>query len=539
VERTSIFHTPACSESRTLRRGSPFAEEDELISNEVADTWHWLGGMLFPTVEYGLFFLLSLLLSWGALALHRSLAPAGLARWLGRASDRCSHQLHKNILLLLSYLFYASWDWHFVPLLFAISCAGWLATRGIQHARPSGALRALSLLLGVTACLGVLVFYKYWAFLLQTLAALAAAFDVRLQLQVPTPYLPLGISFMTFHAISMMMDAWRHKLKEPVPFADALLYVSFFPQLIAGPILRASTFLPQLRRPPNPRRIDTARALLLITGGLFKKVVIANTLATWLVDDIFANPAAANASQVLLGIYGYAAQIYCDFSGYTDIAIGCALLLGYRFPANFNAPYTAASPQEFWRRWHISLSTWLRDYLYIPLGGSRGGPGAIQRNLMITMLLGGLWHGAAWNFVFWGAWHGGLLVLHRRWEMCWTHRNARWRHSAWWRWLSRLLLFHAVCLGWVLFRCPDLAAASQLLARLVDGAWTPHLPLGPLLCVLAGIGTQYLPRRWLLRLQLSFSRTQPVWRGLAFALALLLCEVLGPSEPAPFIYFQF
>lgn len=497
--------------------------------------------MLFPTVEYGLFFLASLLLSWGVLVLHRSLAPAGLAVRLGAISDRCSHQLHKSILLLLSYLFYACWDWHFVPLLFVISCCGWIATRGIQHIRreQAGVGRAAWLLLGVIACLGLLVYYKYSAFLLQNLVAVAAAFDIRLDLRVQTPFLPLGISFMTFHAISMMMDAWRDKLDEPVPFGDALLYVSFFPQLIAGPILRASTFLPQLRRPPNPRRIDTARALLLISAGLFKKVVIANTLATLLVDDVFANPASADASQVLLGIYGYAAQIYCDFSGYTDIAIGCALLLGYHFPANFNAPYTAASPQEFWRRWHISLSTWLRDYLYIPLGGSRGGHQAMQRNLMITMLLGGLWHGAAWNFVFWGAWHGGLLVLHRQWEFCWANRNATWRHSAWWRWLSRLLLFHAVCLGWVFFRSADFAAALQVLARLVDGVWSLNLPLGPLLCVLAGLGLQYLPRRWLLRLQLSFGRMQPVLRGLAFALALLLCEVLGPSEPAPFIYFQF
>ncbi|MET3131526.1 alginate O-acetyltransferase complex protein AlgI [Oxalobacteraceae bacterium GrIS 1.11] len=495
--------------------------------------------MLFPTVEYALFFLTALLLAWGALAMHRALAPARWAARLSARSDAFSHALHKTILLLLSYFFYGCWDWHFVPLLFGISLCGWLATRAIQHEGGRAGRRGWWLALGVCACLGLLAYYKYSAFFLQNLSTAAAAMGFDLGVQVQTPFLPLGISFMTFHAISMMMDAWRGKLDEPVPLADALLYVSFFPQLIAGPILRAATFLPQLRHPPDPRRIDTARALMLIVGGLFKKVVIANTLSTLLVDDVFSNPLSMSASHVLLGIYGYAAQIYCDFSGYTDIAIGCALLLGYRFAANFDAPYTAASPQEFWRRWHISLSSWLRDYLYIPLGGSRGGHWSTQLNLMITMLLGGLWHGAAWNFVLWGGWQGLLLIGHREWERYWAPRNARWRNSTWWRWVARALLFHAICLGWIFFRSPDFDSALAVLGRLWTGAWAWDLPPGPLLCALAGIGMQYLPQRWLLGLQIYCIRMQPLLRGAAFGLMLILCEVLGPSEPAPFIYFQF
>ena len=489
--------------------------------------------MLFPTVEYAAFFLLSLLLGWGALALTASGS--------GDTGPPYGHLLHKSILLLLSYVFYGCWDWRFLPLLFGISFVAWTATRLLQHGSASGAagLRRWSLTLGISACLALLGYYKYSAFVLQNISLLAARLGLGLDLRVTSPLLPLGISFMTFHAISMMMDAWRGKLDRPVPLLDALLYVSFFPQLIAGPILRASSFLPQLRVPPDPARIDTARALMLIAGGLFKKVVIANTLSTLLVDDVFSTPAAMSASQVLLGIYGYAVQIYCDFSGYTDIAIGCALLLGYRFPDNFNAPYTATSPQDFWRRWHISLSTWLRDYLYIPLGGSRRGRWPTQMNLMITMLLGGLWHGAAWNFVLWGGWHGLLLVLHREWERYWGGRAAPWRNGAVWRWSARLLLFHAVCLGWIFFRTPDMAAARDVLARLVDGAWHWDLPPGALLCVVAGITLQYVPARWLLALRLAGARWQPALRGALFASTLMLIEVLAPSAPAPFIYFQF
>ncbi|KAF7598356.1 MAG: membrane-bound O-acyltransferase family protein [Candidatus Dactylopiibacterium carminicum] len=471
--------------------------------------------MLFPTVEYALFFLLSLCAGWGLLRFHRA---------------------HKLALLGLSYVFYGFWDWAFVPLLFGISLWAWIATRGIQQ----GSRPRLWLALGVAGCLGVLAYYKYTGFLLQNLVTLAGDFGITLRLEYDSPMLPLGISFMSFHAISLMMDALRGKLHGKVALPDALLYVAFFPQLIAGPILRASQFLPQLQQAPDPTRIETGRALQLIFVGLFKKVVIANTLAGLIVDDVFANPGALSASQVLLGIYGYAVQIYCDFSGYTDIAIGCALLLGYRFPLNFNAPYTAASPQEFWHRWHISLSSWLRDYLYIPLGGSRKGSWRTRINLMVTMLLGGLWHGAAWNFVLWGGWHGLLLVLHRQWEGFWRGRtDGGWRASRWWPWVARLLLFHAVCLGWVLFRADSMDSVQAVLTQLFVGDWGWDLPLGAVLCVLLGIGLQYLPERWHLRWQLAAMRLQPLAHGAAFAALLVLIEVLGPSDPAPFIYFQF
>ncbi len=471
--------------------------------------------MLFPTVEYALFFMLALLLSWATI---RHLAA------------------HKHVLLILSYVFYGFWDWHFLPLLFLISCYGWFAAWGIVHSR----YRRICLAAGIVACLATLAWFKYLVFFLQNVVNISYALGHTVALDLSSPQLPLGISFMTFHAISLMMDVWRGKLKQVPSLPDVLLYVAFFPQLIAGPILRASTFLPQLQKTPDPDRIDTARALMLIASGLFKKVVIANSLATLLVDDVFANPSSMSASQVLLGIYGYAAQIYCDFSGYTDMAIGCALLLGYRFPENFNDPYKSATPQEFWRRWHISLSTWLREYLFIPLGGSHHGAMRTMANLMITMLLGGLWHGAAWNFVIWGAWHGLLRCVHSVWDQFWQVRvRMMWRESMYWRVCSRILLFHAVCLGWIFFRATDFDQARNVLSRLISGPWAADLAPGMLICVLVGIGLQYLPGRMLLRLRL-LAQHMPAWGlGGLFATALMMIEILGPSAPAPFIYFQF
>lgn len=471
--------------------------------------------MLFPTVEFALFFLFSLLVSWSTVR---------------------HHALHKTMLLVLSYVFYGFWNWHFLPLLFIISLYGWIASLGIA----SGRYARVWLVVGISACLLTLGWYKYLFFFAQNIVNLAAYIDIKLNVDIESPMLPLGISFMTFHAISLMMDVWRGKLRTVPSLPDVLLYVAFFPQLIAGPILRAAQFMPQLYTAPNSQRIETARALMLIAVGLFKKVVIANSLATLLVDDVFSQPAQHSASQTLLGIYGYAAQIYCDFSGYTDIAIGCALLLGYRFPDNFNNPYRSATPQEFWRRWHISLSIWLREYLFIPLGGSRSGQVRTLMSLMLTMLLGGLWHGAAWNFIIWGAWHGLLLCVHRVWDDYWSARNDdAWRYSKAWLICSRLLLFHAVCLAWIFFRASDFDLALGVINQLFVGTWRIDLPLGMLICVGLGIGLQYFPERWLLRLQLLGMQI-PVWAlGALLAVALFVVEVLGPSAPAPFIYFQF
>ena len=473
--------------------------------------------MLFPTVEYALFFLAVLAIAWS------------LCRF---------PETHKGFLLLASYVFYGFWNWTYIPLLFGISLFSGLVAQRIQRSRRRWA-RRLWLTIGVVACLATLGYYKYTGFVLTNLVDVWGRFGRAPHITVYSPLLPLGVSFFVFHAISLLMDCFRNKVKQPVKLRDALLYVAFFPQLIAGPILRASRFLPQLAVPRNPNNIRVNRAFLLIAGGLFKKVVISNMLATRLVEPVFQVPQSFGGMDTLLAVYGYAAQIYCDFSGYTDIAIGCALLLGYRFPRNFNAPYTAADPQEFWRRWHISLSSWLRDYLYFPLGGSRKGRLRMYLNLMITMLLGGLWHGAAWTFVAWGGLHGGYLVAHRLWAQSGWEPLLRWRATTAWKWMSRILLFHAVCVGWVFFRASSFAIAFEVFGRLGTMRWAT-LATGPVLTVLfLGLAGQYMPGRWRNAFEVELGRWPAPVRGAALAAAIAAIEILGPTGVAPFIYFQF
>jgi alginate O-acetyltransferase complex protein AlgI len=508
--------------------------------------------MLFPTVEYGLFFLAVLVIAWSLYRLPRA---------------------HKTFLLLASYLFYAFWNWAYLPLLIGISLFAALAAQRIQRS-ASLRVRKAWLIGGVSVCLLTLAWFKYTAFLLTNLLVLWARIAPPPRVAISSPLLPLGVSFFVFHAISLLSDCYRGKVKDPVKLLDALLYVAFFPQLIAGPILRASRFLPQLASPPRPpvprahpayllllgpaypilcaarympqlsvrpylKSIRVNRAFLLIIGGLFKKVVLSNMLATRLVEPVFTVPHAYGRWDTLLAIYGYAAQIYCDFSGYTDIAIGCALLLGYRFPRNFNAPYKAADPQEFWRRWHISLSTWLRDYLYFPLGGSRRGNARTYVNLIITMLLGGLWHGAAWTFVAWGGLHGLYLVVHRLWvRIPWKPVVEVRQHPAW-HWISRILLFHAVCAGWVFFRASSFGIAFDVFRRLGSAGAATLATLPVCLVLFLGIAAQYAPARWRNGFEVQLGRWPALARGAALAVAIVLIEILGPTGVAPFIYFQF
>ncbi len=473
--------------------------------------------MLFPTVEYAIFFLTVLAIAW---SLYRF------------------PETHKCFLLLASYVFYGFWNWSYLPLLFGISLVAGLLAQRIQQSRSARA-RRLWLTAGIALCLATLGYYKYTAFLLTNLVEISGRFGHLPRIQVDSPLLPLGVSFFIFHAISLLMDCYRSKVKQPVKLRDALLYVAFFPQLIAGPILRASRFLPQLAVRRNPNHIRVNRAFLLIVGGLFKKVVISNMLATRLVEPVFQAPQSFGGWDTLLAVYGYAAQIYCDFSGYTDIAIGCALLLGYRFPRNFNAPYTAADPQEFWRRWHISLSTWLRDYLYFPLGGSRKGRLRTYLNLMVTMLLGGLWHGAAWTFVAWGGLHGGYLVVHRLWARLKWPWLLRWRATAAWKWAARILLFHAVCAGWIFFRSSSFELAFQVFGRLKAPGIATLATTPVMLVLFLGLAGQFMPPRWRNSFEVELGRWPALARGATVAVAIATIEILGPTGVAPFIYFQF
>jgi alginate O-acetyltransferase complex protein AlgI len=325
---------------------------------------------------------------------------------------------------------------------------------------------------------------------------------------------------------------------EVVGWADTFLYLSFFPHLVAGPIVRPHELIPQLQERRDERHVDVAGAGWLILGGLFKKVVVSSYLAAQIVDPVFADPARRSAPDALFGILGYAIVIYADFSGYTDIAIGVAKLLGFQFPRNFDRPYAARSIQDFWRRWHMTLSRWLRDYLYIPLGGNRRGARRTYVNVMATMLLGGLWHGAAWTFVFWGAFHGGLLVVHqlRRRDGDAERTEDRLAVAR-----QRAATFALVCVGWVFFRADSMETAFSLLRRLVSGWWTPSEFVTPLVVfTVAGmLALQFWPRGLGLWLQSGLSRLKPAPLGIVLALALLVIVILGPPGVAPFIYFQF
>ncbi|HVM19925.1 MAG TPA: MBOAT family protein [Egibacteraceae bacterium] len=466
--------------------------------------------MLFPTIQFAVFFLLVLVASW-------LLMPRPI-RW-------------KPFILLASYVFYAAWDWRFVFLLLAVTVVSQIGATVIARI-PYERERRRMLIITLVFDLGILGWFKYYGFFATSLANLLGTVGLPSPLPLLQVILPVGISFFTFQAISYVMDVYRGDI-EPAKPIDLAVYLAFFPQLVAGPIVRPTEFLPQLARPRDPRRVEGARGFSLIAGGLFKKVVVANLLATQLVDPVFSTPSAHSAGEIILAVYGYAVQIYADFSGYTDMAIGCALLLGFTFPDNFNRPYSAVSLQDFWRRWHMTLSRWLRDYLYIPLGGNAGGQRRTERNLLITMMLGGLWHGAAWTFVVWGAIHGLGLAFERR-----RFADARtWSANPW---VSRLITFHLVCLGWVFFRADSLSSAGTLLGRMVT-AWGPAPLVRPVVVVVivAALAAQFIPRGVGERVQVAFSHYSPLAQGAALAAVLLITDALGPQGVAPFIYFQF
>src|SRR4051794_1366447 len=401
-------------------------------------------------------------------------------------------ELWKPFIVLASYVFYAAANPKFCLLLGGITLASQVAARAIARSDDERTRKRITAA-AVVFDLGVLAVFKYYAFFTQDVSDTLDTIGLGSPLPLLTVALPVGISFFTFQAITYVVDVKRRQV-EPASAMDAAVYLSFFPHLVAGPIVRASEFLPQLRAPRDPSRVAVGAGLALIGLGLVKKVMIADYLARTIVDPAFGVPQAYAAPDLILAAYAYAAQIYCDFSGYTDMAIGLALLLGFVFPQNFNSPYRATGFRDFWRRWHMTLSRFLRDYLYIPLGGNRGGRLLTYRNLMITMILGGLWHGAAWPFLLWGAFQGtGLITEHAL-----DGRIGR-RTPAWLRWL---VTFNLVTFGWFLFRSPSLALFWDFISRL--GVWgSPTLWAAPvLLAVGVVIGMQLLPRRPVEGLQL-------------------------------------
>jgi len=491
--------------------------------------------VLFTTLKYAVFFAIAFLGSWALCLVPGRSRPSDEGP--GRAFNAWPRLI---FLLVLSYGFYAAWDWRYLPLIFGSSTVDFFLARAVDREKRPTAKRAL-LLITVALNLGFLGFFKYWNFASENVRLLLAlaqggappsvsAFRVLLP--------PVGISFFTFESMSYVIDVYRGELKPHRSYFRYLLFVSFFPHLVAGPIVRPRDLLPQLERRPVLTREDGGEALFLIAVGLVKKLVLSDQLAQNLVDRVFERPTSFSSLEVLAAVYGYAAQIYCDFSGYTDIAIGSALLLGVRFPKNFDAPYKAEDLADFWRRWHISLSTWLRDYLYIPLGGNRGAGWKTYRNLMLTMLLGGLWHGASWTFVFWGFLHGLGLVVTRAYQRS-PFRQPK-TDRPWAKAFRVVATFHYVCLAWIFFRARTFADAWQILRQLALGT-TFHPNLPPLVLGLLGVAlaSHYVPEGAYSALRARFTELPaPAQGALLFLVAVVLHEAASTTA-VPFVYFQF
>ena len=469
--------------------------------------------MLFPTATFAIFFLLVLPLSWLTMPHPR--------RW-------------RVFIIVASYVFYSWWDWRFVFLLAASTLWNHALATAIHRTTVASRRKAL-LIVALAGNLGALGYFKYYDFFVSSGDNFLSTVGLSMPIGVRTVILPVGLSFYTFMAISYVVDTYRGDFS-PVSLTRFAAYLSFFPHLVAGPIVRPGELLPQMESPRDPRSVDTSRAFYLIGTGLFKKVVIANFLASSIVDDVFGAPGQHSSLEILVAVYAYAVQIYADFSGYTDMAIGLALLLGFEFPRNFDSPYTAVSIQDFWRRWHMTLSRWLRDYVYIPLGGNRGGGLATYRNLLLTMLIGGLWHGAGWTFVVWGGLHGLGLAAGR-------YRRGPDAPAptglALWR--ARIVTFHLVCFAWIFFRADSFGTAKDVLVGLVS-RWSDPAPLVTftvVLAIVAGIASQYLPARVPHRLMDSFARLPVVAQASVLGLGLMVTSVMGPEGVAPFIYFRF
>ncbi len=439
----------------------------------------------------------------------------------------------KFLLLCFSQLFYAAWDPPLVVLLWITTVVNWWLARLISVERIDVRRKAY-LLLSLTVSLGLLGYFKYGAFVLVNFVAMLSALGIHFQ---PAPFdvvLPIGISFFTFHALSYTIDVYRRQTT-PTSLWDFSLYMSFFPQLVAGPIVRATHFLPQLLEDRRATRDQMGRGLTLIIFGLFQKTVFADSVFAPVADQLYLDPGAVSAWDAWAGILAFSGQIFCDFSGYSTCAIGLALCFGFHFPENFRAPYGAVGFSDFWRRWHISLSSWLRDYVYIPLGGNRGSALQVSRNLLVTMLLGGIWHGASWMFLLWGALHGSYLLIERA-CLPYGRRFRRYFSNAG----LALATFFIVTLTWIPFRAADANAASGVLKALFRTGF-PELPPGTLLASLAcSLGMVFLhigeQNRSLGGGFFGMSRwTQAIVLGLC-SIGIFL---VSGGEPRGFIYFQF
>jgi len=467
--------------------------------------------------------------------------PTGLFFWLFlgfallHAATRRVWTLRKWLFIAFSLYFYYKCSGIFLLLLVGTSVVDYWLARWIAGTQSRG-WRATFLTVSLVSNLGVLFWFKYANFVLGSVWAPLSGHAF-------TPMdilLPVGISFYTFQSLSYTIDVWRREIEPLRDYSEFLFFVSFFPQLVAGPIVRASVFLPQIKEDHCPDRSERAEGWRRIMGGLLKKAVIADYIASNLVDRVFASPLQHTGAECLMAAYGYTLQIYCDFSGYSDMAIGIALLLGFRLPNNFDRPYVSASLTEFWRRWHISLSSWLRDYLYIPLGGNRKGRFRTYFNLAATMVLGGLWHGANWKFVLWGAMHGTALAVEK--AIGWPRRVEGSRLL---RIAGALFTFHFVVLCWIFFRADSMGSAAAMIGQIFGnfhGEIVPKLldawPMVTFLLVI-GFAVHFLPQDLKQVCEEAIARIGWIGTGALLALAIWVVVQAQTADIQPFIYFQF
>lgn len=436
----------------------------------------------------------------------------------------------RDILLLVgSYLFYMSWYWQYAGIIALSTMVDYLIGRKLGTTRIK-VKRKLLLLASLGVNLGILALFKYYNFFYSSGQSLLSSFGITIADGYHDLLLPVGISFYTFQTLSYTIDVYREKIPSESSFIKFAVFVSFFPQLVAGPIVKAKEFLPQLRDRLTLNKVEWDQGLQLIFIGLFKKIVIADLLAFLAVDPIFSNPESYSSVDLLVGLYAYSFQIYCDFSGYSDIAIGVALLMGFRLPVNFNQPYISQTPSEFWRRWHISLSSWLREYLYFSLGGNRGSWFFTARNLLLTMLIGGLWHGAGFNFILWGGFHGLILILTRRLSIE-NELNVQFI-------IKVLVNYHLIVFSWLLFRVSDMATFKTYISGLIEFESGSELSL--LFYLVLGIAaiTHFCPRGLWKKAVDSFEGVVLPLKSLVYLGAMMF--YVGASIGAEtFIYFQF
>jgi len=446
---------------------------------------------------------------------------------------------HKAFLTAASYVFYAKLSIPPMLLLFASSLVNYGLGEAMDRATKVRHRKYL-LWAALVANLGLLGFFKYFGFVAQTARDVAMVLGLKPNETVLELGLPLGISFFTFQGLAYVVDLYRHQGKKAQSLLDFLLLIAFFPKLLAGPLVKSKRFLKQIADGPPEGMVDLPQAVSLIASGLFKKVVLATVLATRLVDDAFVAPENYSGGALFVAAIAYTVELYCDFSGYTDVARGIALFFGYRLPDNFNSPYSATDPGMFWNRWHISFSKWLREYIYFPMGGSKGSLPRTFLNLFVTFTICGLWHGATWGYILWGALHGVVLCIHK------AVRNARpalglvGREPWWWLGLGWFLTFTVVVLSRVLFKAGDLETAGVYFVRMFSvSAVGQGFDGWVVLATIIGFALNFVGRplrRWFIQLHERIpTRFRPLF-WVAVGMAIL---ALQPGDIAPYIYFQF